>query len=115
MAAILTGLAYLAAGSTETSREGTLAVTNDAALTLFLFLPAYSLTVGLGGAALLWRLNRRGVIAWNVTGAALGIAASAILGLVTERGIVPVHLAIAAGLSLVLFLLIRWIAGVRSE
>jgi hypothetical protein len=76
LAAILTGLAFLVAGSTEPTREAVMAVTRQAAVVFFVALPAFALTFGLAGVVALWVLALRGVT---------------------------------------VFLLIRWIAGVRPS
>jgi hypothetical protein len=113
LVAVLTLLAFVVAGSTETTRAGTLAVTNEAAVGFFVYLSAFTLTVGLAGVALLWRFGRRGALAWLSAGAGGGALAAAGLGLSSGAGFVPVQMAVAAVLGLVLFVLIRWIAGVR--
>ncbi len=113
LAAALTLLAFLVAGSTELTRDGTLAVTNEAAVVFFVALPAFSLTFGLAGVALLWALRRRGALAWLSAGAGAGALAATGLGLFAGDGIVPVQVAVAVVLGLLLFVLIRWIAGVR--
>ncbi|MFQ5565984.1 MAG: hypothetical protein ACE5EU_06450 [Paracoccaceae bacterium] len=113
MAAVLTLLAFLLAGSTEPDRERTLAVTNEAAVVFFVALPAFTLTFGLAGVALLWALARRGVLAWLSTGAGAGVLVAGGRGLLAEGGIVPVQVVVAVVLGLALFALIRWIAGVR--
>jgi hypothetical protein len=113
LAAMLTLLAFLLAGSTEATRAGTLAVTNEAAVVFFVALPAFSLTFGLAGVALLWVLARRGVLAWLLTGAGAGALVAAGQGVLSGAGVVPAQMAVAVVLGLVLFILIRWIAGVR--
>jgi hypothetical protein len=113
LAAALTLLAFLLAGATEATRAGTLAVTNEAAVAFFVALPAFSLTFGLAGVALLWALRRRGVMAWLLTGAGAGLLVAAGQGVLSGAGVVPVQMAVAVVLGLVLFILIRWIAGVR--
>ena len=113
LAAGLTLLAFLVAGSTEPTREGTLAVTNQAAVVFFVALPAFSLTFGLAGVALLWSLGRRGVLAWLATGAGTGMLVAAGHGLFNGEGVVPVQMAVAVALGTALLALIRWIAGVR--
>jgi hypothetical protein len=113
LAAGLTLLAFLVAGSTEPTREGTLAVTNQAAVVFFVALPAFSLTFGLAGVALLWSLGRRGVLAWLATGAGAGMLVAAGHGLLNGEGVASVQMAVAVALGMVLFALIRWISGVR--
>jgi hypothetical protein len=113
LAAVLTSVAFIAAGSSEPTRAGTLAVTNDAAVVFFVALPAFTLTIGLAGVAVLWFLGRRGMLAWLATGAGAGTLVAAGHGLLVGEGIEVVQMVVAVILGLVLFVLIRWIAGVR--
>jgi len=113
LASALTVLAFLLAGATESTRESTVVVTLEAAVAFFIYLPAFTLTFGLAGVALLWSLARRGVWDWLSVGAGTGALAAAVLGLLAGGRIVPVQVAVAVVLGLVLFGLIRWIAGVR--
>ena len=114
LAAALTLIAFLVAGSTEPTQAGTMAVTNEAAVVFFVVLSAFTLTFGLAGVAVLWSRAQRGVMAWLSTGAGAGVLAAAGHGVFQGGGIVPVQMAVATVLGLILFALIRWIAGVRA-
>lgn len=113
LAAVLTLVTFLIAGSTESTSEGTFQVTQNAAEIFFVTLVAFSLTFGLAGTALLWALGQRGVQAWLVTGAWAGLLVAVGHGLFVGDGIVAMQMAVAVMLGLVLFVLIRWFAGVR--
>ncbi|MCH8167794.1 MAG: hypothetical protein IIC03_07680 [Proteobacteria bacterium] len=113
LATVLTLFAFLIAGATASTRENAVVATLEAAVAFFVYLPAFTLTFGLAGVALLWMLGRRGVLAWLMAGAGAGILVATGRGLLAEGGIVPVQVAVAVALALVLFVLIRWIAGVR--
>jgi len=113
LATVLTLLAFLVAGATEMTRERTIVVTLEAAVAFFVYLPAFNLSFGLAGVALLWSLGQREVLAWLAAGAGAGALAAAGLGLFAGGRIVPVQVAVAVVLGLALFVLIRWIAGVR--
>jgi len=115
LAAGLTLIAFVVAGLTEPTRAATLTVTNQAAVAFFVALPAFTLTVGLAGVALLWLLGRRGVLAWLTTGAGAGMLVAVGHGLFTGNGMDAVQIAVAVVLGPVLFLLIRWIAGIRAS
>ncbi len=115
LAAVLTLAAYVIAGIAELGRAGVLARTREAGAAFFLFLPLFSVTVGLIGVLALRRLEWRGGISWLVAGAFLGALSAAGLGLVGGQGIVDSHVAIFAVLGLCLFALIRLIAGIRSR
>jgi hypothetical protein len=112
-AAVLTLIALVVAGSTEPTRDGTLALTLWAAVVFFVALPAFALTFGVAGVALLWSLGRRGALEWLATGAGAGMLVATGHGLFVEDRIVPVQMVVAIVLGLVMFFLIRWIAGVR--
>jgi hypothetical protein len=62
---------------------------------------------------LLWSQGRREVLDWLVAGAGAGAVAAASLGLLAGGRVVPIQVVVAVVLGLVLFALIRWIAGVR--
>jgi hypothetical protein len=113
LAAMLTSVAYIVAGSSEPTRAATLAVTNHAAVVFFVALPAFTLTVGLVGVLALWFLGWRGMLAWLATGAGAGALVAAGHGVLASEGIEAVQMGVAVVLGLVLFALIRWIAGVR--
>jgi hypothetical protein len=113
LATVLTLLAFLVAGSTEMTRTDTIEVTLEAAVAFFTYLPAFSVTFGLAGVALLWSLGRREAMAWLAAGAGAGALAAAALGLIAGGRIVPVQVAVAVALGLAVFALIRWIAGIR--
>jgi hypothetical protein len=113
LATVLTLLAFLVAGSTEATRTDTVVATLEAAVAFFFYLPAFNLTFGLAGVAVLWSLGQRAVLAWLSAGAGAGALAAAGLGLTAGGRIVPIHVAVAMVLGLMLFALIRWIAGVR--
>ena len=113
LATMLTLLAFLVAGATEMTRADTIVVTLEAAVAFFVYLPAFNLSFGLAGVALLWSRGQREVLVWLATGAGAGALAAAGLGLFAGGRIVPVQVAVAVVLGLVLFVLIRWIAGVR--
>ncbi len=113
LATVLTLLAFLVAGATELTRERTIVVTLQAAVAFFVYLPAFNLTFGLAGVALLWSLGQRETLVWLAAGAGAGALAATGLGLIAGGRIVPVHVTVAVVLGLLLFALIRWIAGVR--
>lgn len=113
LASLLTLLAFLAAGSTEATRDDVLSATRFAAVWLFGGLLAFSLVCGSAGVALLRTVRARGPLAWAAMGAALGAGLAILLGLARPLGIVPIQVAVAAGLGWVLFELIRRLAGVR--
>ncbi|MDH3668873.1 MAG: hypothetical protein OEN23_18275 [Paracoccaceae bacterium] len=115
LAAVLTLAAYVIAGIAELGRAGALERTREAGAAFFLFLPLFSVTVGLAGVLALRRLGWHGGLAWLVSGAILGALSAAGLGLIGAQGLVGTHVAIFAVLGLCLFALIRQIAGIRTR
>jgi len=113
LAAVLTLLAFLFAGSTEPTREGTMTVTREAAMVFFAALPAFTWTFGLAGVGLLWAMRQRGVMFWLAAGAVAGMLVAIGIGLLTAGGIDPIQMVVMMVLGLVIFFLIRWIAGIR--
>jgi len=113
LAAVLSLIAFLIAGSSEPDRASTLALTRHAAGLFFVILPGFSLTLGIAGVAALWALGRRGLLAWLVAGAVAGAIVVAVQVLLIAGTIAPAQAAIELAVGLVIFALIRWIAGVR--
>lgn len=113
LAGMLTGIAFLIAGSSVATREATLVRTTDAAWAFFTFLPGFTLTFGLAGIGVLWWRALRGRLAWTLGGAGAGLVAPIAIGLAGGVEISPVQLAVAAVLGALIFLLIRGLAGIR--
>lgn len=105
---------FLVAGMTEHTADAVLRVTAEATVALVALAFAFTLTFGLAGIAVLWRLARRGAVAWalvgGVTGAVAGVLFSGLAMSGIEQGLV-IGFAIAGW---TLFLLIRRIAGIRN-
>jgi hypothetical protein len=103
---------FLVAGMTERTPDAVLRVTAESTVALTLLAFAFTLTFGLAGIAVLWRLARRGAIAWALAGGVAGAVAGTLFSGLAMSGVdgaVVLGFAIA-GWSL--FLLIRRIAGV---
>lgn len=75
----------------------------------------FSLTLGLAGVAALWAMAQRGVLAWGATGGLLGLVFGTAHGVVTARLVRETDMVLAALIGIALFLLIRWLAGVRRQ
>lgn len=114
VAGLLSALAFIVAGMTEPTLAGVLRVTLETSVALSLLSFAFTLTFGLAGVGLLWRLGRRGRPAWALTGGAAGLVAGLLFGaFVPATGHDAVALAFGlAGLTI--FLLVRRMAGVRN-
>jgi hypothetical protein len=105
---------FLVAGMTERSPEGVMRVTAESAVALTALAFAFTLTFGLAGIAVLWRLARRGAMAWALTGGAAGAIAGVLFSGLAMSGI---EQAVILGFAIAgwsLFLLIRRMAGIRS-
>lgn len=114
LVALGTGLSFVIAGASEATREGTMAVTTDAAIALGVLGGLFLVIAGLPGVATLWALGQRGVFAWSATGAGLGAGASALLGLAQQGQVTPAGLAVGTVFCWLMFLMIRAMAGVRA-
>ena len=89
------------------------ALTSAVSLTGLVFL--FTFTLGVLGVLVLARLRRRDPLSWAMTGGAMGAISAVVFGLF--MGGMPhwVILVAAALLGWVLFLLLRWFAGVKAE
>lgn len=74
----------------------------------------FTLTLGTGGVAVLWGAGQRGAMAWAATGGLLGTIFGMAHGVVTASQVREVDMIHAALIGVALFLLIRWLAGVRG-
>lgn len=114
VAGLFTLFAFLVAGMTERTSEEVIRVTAQTGLALSLLTFLFTLTFGLAGIALLWRMARRGPVAWALTGGAFGVLAGLLfstLALSTAHGVVVLAFALAGW---AVFLLVRRIAGIRD-
>ncbi len=114
VAALLTLLAFLIAGMSEETREGTLSVTLDAAASMLMLATLYTATFGLVGVTLLWSLNQRGPLAWAIVGLLLGSIAGLMFGRLFMGGVDRMLLISFSLSSWLLFTMIRRIAGIRD-
>ncbi len=114
VASVLSLFAFLVAGMTERTVDGVLRVTLDAAATLSALVFAFTLTFGLAGVALLWRMGWRGIMAWAWVGAAAGTLGGLLFSAASMPAVHPPLVAAFAVTGWSLFLLIRLFAGVRA-
>lgn len=75
----------------------------------------FTLTLGAVGVAVLWATSQRGAAAWAATGGLLGTIFGTAHGVITASQVREIDMMHAALIGIALFLLIRWIAGVRDE
>lgn len=107
--------AFLIAGMSEPTTSGVLRVTFNAAITLVPMLFLFLLTFGAVGIFVLWYLGQRGMLAWAVCGALSGTLGILLVGeLLMDRVERPMLIA-AAFVGWAMLMLVRWIAGIRSE
>ncbi|MEM1382140.1 MAG: hypothetical protein AAGG06_00715 [Pseudomonadota bacterium] len=112
--AALTAVAFVVAGSSESNKAATFAVTEDAAVWFFGTLLGYTLTVGTVGILILSLLKQRSILSWAICGAAAGAATGAVLSFLGTGVIDPFQAGITTAGSLILFLLIRALAGIGN-
>lgn len=124
LSAVLAAASFGIYGMTASSREVVIYGTREAAIALTILMFMFTPTFGLIGVLALWSAAKRSVLAWFATGAAMGANAGALFSYLFMRPkgpaaatpIVDVEL-VGAGavVGAVLFLLIRWIAGVQAD
>ena len=111
--AIVVLMAFLIAGMSEPTSAGVIRVTLDAAGALLPVMFAFMFTFGAVGVLILWVLAQRGMMSWAICGALMGTVASLVVG-EGIMGQVERPLLIAAAIAgWTMFLLFRWIAGIR--
>ena len=114
IAGLLTLSAFLIAGMTEQTKEGTMETTRQAALTLSAVVGLFTVSFGLIGVTMLWALAQRGPLAWALAGALLG-ALGGVVFTMTSMGRIEGPVLIAFFMcGWAMFLMIRWIAGIRD-
>jgi len=115
MAIALTGAAFLIAGMSEPTQEDVLKVTTEAGIAMISLNYAFTLTFGLLGVVGLWFLDQRGPLVWAIAGGLMGALAGVFFGTLFMGG-VDRALLLAFGLGgWALFILIRWIGGIRLQ
>lgn len=114
MSALLTVAAFLIAGMSEPTQADVMSVTHEAAVAALMLNYVFTLTFGLAGILGLWFLEQRGSIVWAIAGALMGALASVVFGTFFMDGVERVLLLAFALAGWALFVLIRWIAGVRK-
>lgn len=109
---VVAAVAFIIAGFTEATQIGVMAVTENAAITFLALAVTLTLTAVIPGIGLLWALKERRAFAWVVAGLVFGAAAGIGVALVEAA---PMGFAAVTGLVLgaALFVIVRWIAGVR--
>ena len=113
--ALMMVFAFMVAGVQGGGWDKILGATLGGALVLFITLFVFMLTFGIAGVVALWFLGQRGMLAWAVCGALMGAVASVLVGELLMGGAErPVVIGSAVG-GWVIFLLFRWIAGIRDE
>lgn len=111
---VITLIAFLIGGMTEPSHSRVFELTLTVATTLVPAMFVFMLTFGAAGVFGLWYLGQRGVFAWAVCGALAGTVAIVLAGeLLLPGGVQQLMLIGAAVCGWIMFLVFRWIAGIR--
>lgn len=114
LALVLTGAAFLVAGMSEPTREGVMTVTADASVAMLTLCYGFTFTFGLAGIIGLWFLDQSGALVWAIAGALMGALGGIVFGTFFMDG-VERALLMSFGLGgWALFILIRWVAGIRA-
>lgn len=114
IAAVMTLIAWVIAGSSETTRAGTMALTREAAVLFLTAAGIFGVLAGIPGVATLWALGKRSIIAWMATGSGLGAVLSILLSTLQTGQATPAAITVGVIFCWLMFTLIRAIAGVRA-
>lgn len=115
IASLLTGLAFLLAGTAEKDAAAVATVTTDAAVAFFILVYGFAMTFGLAGILGLWALMQRGLLAWTVCGIVVGGGAGLLFSTLFIGDISrPILFVFMLGGGL-LMILVRALAGVQEE
>ena len=111
---LLTMTAFLMSRLSSGSQAESLAEALDAARQIFFYLVLFTPTVCLAGVVILWAVQARGPLPWALMGTFCGAIVGVAYGLVQYGGLEQPVLIAFGVLGWALFLVIRWLAGVRN-
>ena len=111
---ILTLGVFFLAGSTEQTRDDVIAETIEAGVALTALSMIVTLTLGVLAIGILWALEQPGIFAWLVAGAVVGGLSALIFGQLLMNDTGYGLLAVFIGAGMVLFVIIRAIAGIQD-
>lgn len=115
MTAILTGAAFMIAGMSEPTRDAVMRVTRESGIAMLALNYGFTLTFGLFGVIGLLMLEQRGAVVWAIAGGLLGALSGLLFGMFFMDGIDRVLL-LSFGLGgWAIFILVRWLAGIRID
>ena len=114
LGAILTMTAFLMSRLSSGSQAESLTEAADAARQIFFYLVLFTPTVCLAGVVILWAVRARGPVPWALMGGFCGAIVGVAYGLVQFGAIENTMLVAFGVLGWALFLVIRWLAGVRA-
>ena len=114
LSVMLSLIAIGLAGLAERNGEEALAAGIDSAITLTTVVFLYTVTFGIGGICLLWSLAQRSSVAWASAGLVAGALGGFLLTEMAIDGPSRSMVIFVAAASVVLFLLIRGIAGIQE-
>lgn len=106
--------AFLISGMARAQRAEAIAVALDSAVSLTALVFLFTFTLGLLGVLALGYATLRGTLVWALTGGLLGALSGVIFGIAMTGWPNQVMILAFAVLGWVLFLLLRWFAGIRT-
>lgn len=104
----------LVAGMSTGARTDLVTVLANSFMSLGLVIFVFALTLGIVGVLILGAAGLRGVLPWAATGGLMGAVAAAIYGFITNSGDLQIMLLAFGLMGWVLFLMLRWLAGVKT-
>ncbi|MEM1298349.1 MAG: hypothetical protein AAGH68_03640 [Pseudomonadota bacterium] len=111
---LLAAGAFLISGTARAERAAAVAAALDSAISLTALVFLFTFTLGLLGVMVLGYVASRGLLVWALTGGLLGALGGVIFGVMVGGAPNRVMILAFAVLGWVLFLLLRWFAGIRA-
>lgn len=107
--------AVMVSGMAAGGRSDTISVLLGTAVSLAGLVFLFTLTFGVVGIVVLGKAGLRGALPWAGMGGLMGALAGALYGLVSDTATMQVIVLAVSVLGWVLFILLRWLAGVKPE
>lgn len=114
VAALLTLVAFLLAGSTAPNADEVLKITLDSGIAIIFLIGGFTLIGAIPCILVLWFLEQTGIVIWLTMGVIAGAGTGIAFAEIAMNGIDRGFLVISVMVGGVLLMMIRAIAGIRS-
>ncbi|MFK7943401.1 MAG: hypothetical protein AB8B85_10890 [Paracoccaceae bacterium] len=115
LCALLAIGAFLTSGMAEAQRTDALATTIESTISMASMVFLFTFTFGLVGIIALGMMGLRGTLPWAAMGGLMGGLAATLSGFLSDGTPHRIMVMAVALMGWVLFLLMRWLASVKSE